>query len=83
MTWYCVRETWDDAGRLSARLVDQAESEEKPADEVFVEEDQDIYYTWYGSLQAAENAIAGTGRRKRGPGAATPGAKRKIPVNPL
>ena len=83
MTWYCVRETRDDAGRLSARLVDQAESEEKPADEAFAEEDQDIYYTWYGSLQAAENAIAGTGRRKRGPGAATPGAKRKIPVSPL
>ena len=57
-TWYCVAETRDDYGHVTARLVDVTDADEKPEDMTFGREDDDLCYTWYNSLEAAESAIA-------------------------
>lgn len=55
--WYCVIETYDDYGRVTANLVDVAETDEKPVDTAESTDTKDIYCTWYGSEQEANRAI--------------------------
>ena len=56
-TWYCVKTVWDDYGCMSARIIDSCESDEKPLDDPYCEDDLDLYYTWYAGKEAAERAI--------------------------
>ena len=54
MTWYCVKETRDDFGHVTAQIVDAADSDEKPMDYADCTEDYDISYTWLGSMAEVE-----------------------------
>ena len=50
MIWYCIKETRDDDGNVTAGVVDTAESDEKPMDYADSTEYYDISYTWVGSM---------------------------------
>lgn len=62
-TWYCVKTIWDEGECLSAGIVDFCESDEKPSDEFYCDEDYDWDYRWYANEDAAEWAIEKATRR--------------------
>ena len=59
-TYYCVVETYDDRGRVTAAITDSRQAEEQPEDTFASTKRKDIYVNWYDSygdaLQAVENA---------------------------
>ena len=59
-TYYCVVETYDNRGRVTAAIVVSRQAEEQPEDSFYSTKQKDIYVEWYASygdaLQAVENA---------------------------
>jgi len=56
-TYYCVVETYDDRGRVTAAIVDSQDAEEQPEDSFTSTTRKDIYVNWYDNYNTAAEAV--------------------------
>lgn len=56
-TYYCVKSSVDNHGRMTAAITESVEAEEKPADSYVSTSRKDIYTDWFESREEAEKFV--------------------------